>query len=151
MPRSRITVQKDFKIENKSNLSTSFRQIDDNAFVLSLGIHCYSFKKNTDSERMVVLQNPLFMIVQNLIFVKNTILLTFFRKLLVEDGGGAVGEEETDPVDRGQQVFWKTIWNFQKYLQIFITLEICPVWCTISTVSKTKLWKLFGIAETTQI
>ena len=40
----------------------------------------------------------------------------FFRKLLVEDGGGAVGEEETDPVDRGQQVFWKTIWNLQKYL-----------------------------------
>ena len=75
----------------------------------------------------------------------------FFRKLLVEDGGGAVGEEETDPMDRGQQVFWKTIWNFQKYLQIFISLEICPVWCTISTVSKTKLWKLFGIAETTQI
>ena len=60
----------------------------------------------------------------------------FFRKLLVKDGGGAVGEEETDPMDRGQQVFWKTIWNFQKYLQIFISLEICPVWCTISTVKK---------------
>ena len=48
----------------------------------------------------------------------------FFRKLLVEDGGGAVGEEETDPVDRGQQVFWRTI-NENTY--IIVSLEIYPV------------------------
>ena len=50
----------------------------------------------------------------------------FFRKLLVEDGGGAVGEEETDPVDRGQQVFWKTIWIYENTYKV-VSLEICPV------------------------
>ena len=50
----------------------------------------------------------------------------FFRKLLVEDGGGAVGEEETDPVDRGQQVFWKTIWIYEN-TYIIVSLEIYPV------------------------